>query len=199
MTARSSPVLLVAASFLAGCLSQNAPTPTRYFVPEGPPPADRAAEAQLHLGQVTSPPYLRRPMAWRRSAVELAFDDEAHWASEPRLLVEDALRTALFDGGGFAPTQDLAGPSVAVHLGAFEGSFEPLEACVVLQLHFAPARGHSIESHRIRVRRPLERADAEALARGVGEALVEASTQARDWLAGVSGEADAGPATGPER
>lgn len=185
LTASGAPIALTALSLLTGCLSQNPPLPTRYFEPE----RSRGERDATWPGRpvqaihASAPSHLRDRMAWRISAVEMAFDDTHRWVAEPAAMVEDALRAELHERGGFSPAATTKDNVLEVIVDSFEGRLnEPRIARIELQARFHTENRQSTLLRRFHAEAPLADTGPEALARGIGIALREAAGDILDWV-----------------
>jgi uncharacterized lipoprotein YmbA len=167
------------------CLAPHEAT-ARFFEP-GSAPWERAAPAPqapipLNLQRVQAPGHLARPMAWRRSEVELAFDEVHRWAAEPAAQVEETLLEALFLEGPFTPSEVRGAARLEVRLAAYEGLLEDRPAARVALVAILMVSATRTETRRFDSSTPILRSSPEALAHGIGVAQRAAVTQLRAWL-----------------
>lgn len=185
--ARALSPALLAALLGAACISRAPAGQVRFFEPPVGAPTDvepaREPSSALHLVRVTAPAHLGRPMVWRRSEVELVFDEQNRWAAEPASQLEEALRRALFVRGPYVPREGRGAARLEVRLTEYEGHLgrSPLARVALTATISTDERARS---RRFAASVPLPRAGPEALAQGLGAALDELLEQVRAWLAG---------------
>lgn len=174
---------------LPGCITPRPAATVRFYEPPALPidPAPTGAAApRLNLLRVQAPAHLGQAMVWRRSDVELAFDERHRWAAEPSAQVDEALLHALFVRGPFRPQEGRTAARLEVRLVAYEGLLErrPL-ARVALIASYSPADplGAGTDTRRFEADVQLARSSPEALAHGIGEALREVLSELLTWLA----------------
>ena len=179
---------LVASSLQAGCLSKNPMPPTRYFEPVSVASANSAAWNGAPIRQITAsaPAHLRDRMAWRVSAVEMAFDESNLWVANPAAMVEQALRSAVQERGGLSPNE--RGSVLEVTVEAFEGQLDsPRTARIDLHVSCYADDSNTVELRSFRAEADLSGKGPEDLARGIGIALERAAGDVLDWVAGLEG------------
>ena len=115
-----------------GCLSPSPPANPRYFLPNldvTPPATDgTSSPASIRLNRVLSAPHLRENLVWRVSDVEIGLDDMHRWGAPPADLVELSLRKTLYQNRRFQDSSQ--GPTLQIHLLAFEARYEQQDAYV---------------------------------------------------------------------
>lgn len=180
---RRSPSIaafLLAAALAGGaCINPAAAPKLRFFQPP-PIEADPGAKSFAPITfRLDAADHLREPMVWRRSEVELVFDEVNRWTGEPRSFLEGALHDALASG----PTQESREEDWILHvrLSAFEGLLSGNRAKLSLAVELRDRYGPLDTTH-IDVEVPLQRRDPSALARGLGGALETAMGELRAWL-----------------
>ncbi len=178
---------LLAALLCAACISRAPAGQVRFFEPPAGTTTDAEPALQptsaLHLLRVSAPAHLGRPMVWRRSEVELVFDEQNRWAAEPAAQLEEALRRALFVRGPYVPREGRGAARLEVRLTEYEGHLgrRPLARAALTATISTDERARS---RRFSASTPLPRTGPEALAQGLGAALDDALAQLVAWLAG---------------
>ncbi len=168
---------------LASCLSQTPPPTVRWFLPEvGPFELDASNPDQpLRALTVTTRSHLREPMVWRLSEVEIFFDAQERWGTEPLEIVRSELEEALFDQGPFIRSESRTAPNLVIKLRAFEGVYGkvPVAACEILAVH---DDGKLIRQRTFLAETPLNSTRADDLARALGRALQQVAVDLREWV-----------------
>lgn len=110
--------------FCAGCaLTSKADSVVfRYFSPEVPSPAGRAAETavgrglELRIGRVAAAAYLKDRIVFREGVQELHYYDRLRWSEKPEAFVRRAVGRALFEERGLRELVSRSGPTLEIEL-----------------------------------------------------------------------------------
>jgi ABC-type uncharacterized transport system auxiliary subunit len=172
--------ILALALLLGGCLLPTPPAAPRYFTPATPASDAPRAPVAVRFGSVRSPLHLREEMTWRRSEVEYGFYDQRRWTELPATYVERALARDLLGDERGSIAMAPGAPVLTAELRAFEEVLAPVhEARVAVEVEVTD--GACVRLHRtFAASRPIDGADAAAVARGIGEALDEVARTAGD-------------------
>lgn len=178
--------ILAASLFVPACLSPTPSGTVRFFEPPAntwEPAPEPGAAGRMNLVRVDAPSHLGRPMVWRRSEVELAFDERNRWAAEPVERVALELRRALFLAGPFTEADSRTTPRLEVRVATYEGVLgRPAEARVALVATLTSVEPPRSSTRRFESTRELDGSSAETLAHGLGLGLAETVGELREWL-----------------
>lgn len=187
---QSSSLLALALALcgLPGCLLSRGEAPEVRFYE--PPPLVLAEQRELdeslpplQLARVSAAAAVGRPMTWRRSEVELVFDEAHRWVSDPAAMVEDALRARLFVHGPYRALEGRGAARLEVRVARLEGMLggspgARIELLAALALPDAPAT----RTRRFEAEVALREASPAALAIGIGVALDAVTAEVREWV-----------------
>lgn len=122
---------------LGGCALTTKATPTvpRYFSPEPPDLAPKAAvqrsAIELRLGRISAGSHIREKIAYRNSQYEMGFYDELLWTEKPDAYLRRALTQALFEESGLRSVVGGPAPTLDVELVSFEEIRAPRHLALV--------------------------------------------------------------------
>lgn len=122
---------LAVACLSNGCalLSKSDPVVTRYFSMETAgatspkqetPPPTAAKLPEVRLGSITGALYLEERLVFRTSANEIRYYRGRRWLEPPEASMKRMLLLSLFEQHGLQQTLSGAGPTLDVHLAAFD-------------------------------------------------------------------------------
>ena len=168
----------------ASCISRSEPVEEHLFSAPLPELAGEAVPGTkpLRFDRLQAPSFVSTSMLWRVSETELASDAGSTWAPHPVQVLEVRLRDLLFSRLGFRESLTIGDPLLSVRVLAMEGVVdERSSARVELVADYWSADGTQHRERFVEVE-PLERRDADALARGMGAAIARASEQLTRWV-----------------
>lgn len=168
---------------LSACLAPRQAVEPRYFSPAGAVGASELAARiaptgpELRLRRVTAAEHLRSRMVWRRG-VEVGFYDLSRWTEPPASYADARLAWELFERGGLRRVTRSDAASLTVELLAFDDVLEPVhEGVVELAVHLVDKSQVARLNRTFSARRPVTGDGPEDVARALGEALSQASTE----------------------
>lgn len=174
-----------AALLLSGCALVNKAEPldVTYYDPAFPE-ANRAVTPttadviELRLDRVTSAEHLDSRIAYRENSVQIGFYDEQRWAERPEAYLRRALARALFTGRGVVQALGGARPALEAELVAFEEVRSKRGRRARASIQFVLRQGPRVLANDlITVERPVTDDSGAALARALGAALDDASSE----------------------